>query len=110
MKCVPRSRNLVATVVVFLLAASAPAALALPAGPGGGGGGGITWDVTAFFDWMQDVFGGFFGGGVGEDDGLGVITGKARSELDPNGNDLKTAYTGDTSGTSTLTQDPALNR
>lgn len=109
MKCVPRSRNLVATVVVFLLAASAPAALALPAGPGGGGGG-ITWDVTAFFDWMQDVFGGFFGGGGGEDDGLGVITGKLRGDAVPDGHDLNIASTLDTAEDLSTLQEGAVGK
>ncbi|HEX6199499.1 MAG TPA: hypothetical protein VF150_04480, partial [Thermoanaerobaculia bacterium] len=66
MKCLSVSRNLTATVLVLLLvAASAPAALALPAGPGGSGG--AAWDIQGFFDWVQDLFGGFFGGGAGED-------------------------------------------
>ena len=87
MKCLSRSRNLVVAVVVFLLAAaSAPAALALPAGPGGGGG--VGWDVQAFFDWVQGAFGGFFGGGGGEGEGVSSITGKLHNSLDPDGRDL----------------------
>lgn len=110
MKYVPRSRNLVAVVLVLLLAAaSAPAALALPAGPGAGVGSGMTWDVQAFFGWVQGLLGGFFGGGGGEEEPSG-ITDKARAESDVNGHDLKAASTVETTEDTPTLQDGSLGR
>lgn len=109
MKCLSVSRNVTATVLVLLLAAaSAPAALALPAGPGGSGG--AAWDVEAFFDWVQDLFGGFFGRAAGEDEGPSQITDKHRTTADPNGNDLTAASTELATDDSPALQDGFLGR
>lgn len=107
MKCLSVSRNLTATVLVLLLvAASAPAALALPAGPGGSGG--AAWDVEAFFDWVQDLFGGFLGGGPGEDEGPSQITDKHRADSVADGSDLRATSTG--TSTSPPLQEEVLGR
>jgi hypothetical protein len=107
MKCLSVSRNVTATVLVLLLvAASAPAALALPAGPAGGGG--AAWDVQAFFDWMQDLFAGFFGGGPGEEEGPSQLTEKQRADSVADGSDLKATSTG--TSTSLPLQEEVLGR
>jgi len=63
-RSVPRSLAVV-VLLLTLAAASAPAAWALPAPPTGSHA--PAWDLGSLFEWLQGVFGGWFGGGVGEE-------------------------------------------
>lgn len=109
MKYFPVSRNLTAAVLVlFLAVASAPAALALPAGPAGDGG--AVWNVEAFFDWVQGLFGGLIGGEGEEVGGPSQITDEMRGGLDPDGSDLTATSTPDSTEQSPSLEEGVVER
>jgi hypothetical protein len=59
---------------------------------------------------VQDLFGGFFGGGPGEEEGPSQITEKARAESDLNGHDLTAASTEPSTDNSPALLDGLLER
>ena len=81
-RSVPRSLAVV-VLLLTLAAASAPAAWALPAPPTGSHA--PAWDLGSLFEWIQGVFGGWLGGGGGEEKRLSNVTDQVRSDLEPDG-------------------------
>ena len=99
-RSVPRSLAVV-VLMLTLAAASAPAAWALPAPPAGSHA--PAWDLGSLFEWIQGVFGGWFGGGGGEEkeDQLQSLFERDAAALEPDGAKL-------TSGGARGTSEPTL--